>query len=296
MNTAPRYNDAYIRGVALGFPKGDSRRDNLMEIADRMQRLEEWRKTYKKPKEGWTCFHCGDTFTTPGAARIHFGASIEATASCQIKAGAELGILMALRKAEEELAHYREEDQPVIHEMARLQSRHSDALRGAEELGYSRGLKDYAALEAVNAELKTKHEAACGTIQQQRADIDTIRGYLDTVKASHERNAISAQLRINDLYLVIEEVHAWAVCGAITSPEDMMQNLPRIAEITTLGPTDTALDVNALVKALQYGVDIHTPGRVDGLMHHHLSLWLAQANSVLTLYAAEKLKTKEVGA
>lgn len=147
MNTTPLHDDAYIRGVAVCFPEGDSRRDTLLEIADRMQRLEERSKTYEKPKEGWTCFHCGDTFTTPGAARSHFGLSIDATAACQIKAGAELGILMALRKAEGELAHYREGDQPVIHEMARLQSRHSDALRDAEELGYSRGLKDYAALE-----------------------------------------------------------------------------------------------------------------------------------------------------
>ena len=31
---------------------------------------------------------------------------------------------------------------------------------------------------------------------------------------------------------VIDEVHAWAVCACITTPEDMAQNLPRIIEIT----------------------------------------------------------------
>lgn len=31
---------------------------------------------------------------------------------------------------------------------------------------------------------------------------------------------------------VVDEVHSWAVCGAIAGPEDMAQNLPRIAEIT----------------------------------------------------------------
>lgn len=31
----------------------------------------------------------------------------------------------------------------------------------------------------------------------------------------------------------LAEVNAWAVCGAITTPEDMAQNLPRIVEITT---------------------------------------------------------------
>lgn len=142
--TAPLHDDAYIRGVALGFPKDDSRREILLAIADRVQHRNE---TYQKPEDGWTCFHCGDRFTTPGAARDHFGASIAATPACQIKAGAERGLVRALRKAEEELAKYREEDQPIVREMWLLQSRHSDALRDAEELGYSRGLKDYATLE-----------------------------------------------------------------------------------------------------------------------------------------------------
>ncbi|MEE8059407.1 MAG: hypothetical protein V3T17_16460 [Pseudomonadales bacterium] len=30
--------------------------------------------TYKFPAHGWTCFHCGETFTAVGAARDHFGA------------------------------------------------------------------------------------------------------------------------------------------------------------------------------------------------------------------------------
>ena len=29
--------------------------------------------TYTAPPHGWTCFHCGETFRTPGAARLHFG-------------------------------------------------------------------------------------------------------------------------------------------------------------------------------------------------------------------------------
>lgn len=137
--TTPLHDDAYIRGVALGFSKTDTRHATLMGIADRVQQRNE---TYQKPEDGWTCFHCGDRFTTPGAARDHFGATVDSTPACQIKAGAERGLLMALRKAEQELARYREEDQPVMHEMARLQSRHSDALRDAEELGYTRGLID----------------------------------------------------------------------------------------------------------------------------------------------------------
>lgn len=33
----------------------------------------------------------------------------------------------------------------------------------------------------------------------------------------------------------LEEVNDWAVCGCLATPEDMMQNLPRIIEITDVG-------------------------------------------------------------
>lgn len=52
------------------------------------------------PAHGWTCFHCGETFTTEGAARDHFGARPEDTAACRIKAGEERGLLATLRRAE----------------------------------------------------------------------------------------------------------------------------------------------------------------------------------------------------
>jgi hypothetical protein len=31
---------------------------------------------------------------------------------------------------------------------------------------------------------------------------------------------------------IIDEIHAWAVCSCIATPEDMMQNMPRVVEIT----------------------------------------------------------------
>jgi hypothetical protein len=62
-----------------------------------------------RAEKGWTCFHCGDTFTTPGAARDHFGETPESIAGCLIdrvaleeggKPERGRGLLMALRKAE----------------------------------------------------------------------------------------------------------------------------------------------------------------------------------------------------
>jgi hypothetical protein len=103
-------------------------------------------ETYLAPAHGWTCFHCGETFKTVGGARDHFGADPGKVPGCMLKValGPERGLLMALRRVEEELATlYREradEDAPLHRAIAGLQSRHSDALQSAEELGYARGL------------------------------------------------------------------------------------------------------------------------------------------------------------
>lgn len=58
--------------------------------------------TYQQPEHGWTCFHCGETFTAPGAARDHFGETPGKVAGCMIKAGDERGLLMEFRKLERE--------------------------------------------------------------------------------------------------------------------------------------------------------------------------------------------------
>jgi hypothetical protein len=55
---------------------------------------------YTKPEHGWTCFHCGQTFTKFGSARDHFGPTPASKPACLIKAGDELGLVMELRKAE----------------------------------------------------------------------------------------------------------------------------------------------------------------------------------------------------
>lgn len=92
----------------------------------------------------WTCFHCGETFTTVGAARDHFGASQGSEPGCILKVsvGAERGMLQQLRKAEEIIARYLNDDSDIHREMRAMQTRHADALRVAEELGYERGLRD----------------------------------------------------------------------------------------------------------------------------------------------------------
>lgn len=100
--------------------------------------------TYQVPAHGWTCFHCGETFTTVGSARAHFGETPLAQPGCmeRVRLGAERGLLMALRETESLLARYVEEDTSLHRAMAEAQSRHVKQLLDAEEAGYERGLRD----------------------------------------------------------------------------------------------------------------------------------------------------------
>lgn len=62
---------------------------------------------------GWQCFHCGEVFTTIGSAQDHFGADPSKKPGCMIKVapGDERGLLMELRKAEDELNRLRAENE-----------------------------------------------------------------------------------------------------------------------------------------------------------------------------------------
>ena len=102
--------------------------------------------TYLAPPHGWTCFHCGETFTTPGGARNHFGFDPSTDPACRIKVGAERGLVMALRKAEEECARLMHLIADECTDAAKAyygqMSRHRAQLIEAEEAGYERGLAD----------------------------------------------------------------------------------------------------------------------------------------------------------
>lgn len=104
--------------------------------------------TYERPPHGWTCFHCGETFTTVGSARVHFGATPDAKPGCMVRVGlgGERGLLMALRKAEEDCRAAWDAVQGESTEAHRalhaMLARHTDALEQAEISGYERGLKD----------------------------------------------------------------------------------------------------------------------------------------------------------
>lgn len=94
----------------------------------------------------WRCFHCDEVFTEEHSAKLHFGMDQCSDPACVIKMGAEKSLLVALRKAENELA----DAWAAIHnestESAKAyyaqQSRHGEQLRAAEELGFERGIAE----------------------------------------------------------------------------------------------------------------------------------------------------------
>ncbi|WP_421591159.1 hypothetical protein [Shinella sp. M27] len=94
----------------------------------------------------WRCFHCDEVFTTEHAARLHFGETECQDPACQIKAGAEMSMLEALRRAEEEarkaVIAMHEEGTDGWTAFRRLEGRTRQNAEAAENLGYERGLRD----------------------------------------------------------------------------------------------------------------------------------------------------------
>lgn len=103
-------------------------------------------ETYEMPPHRWTCFHCGETFRTPGAARDHFGFDFNLDPGCRIKLGGERSLLMALRRAEKDAADawamIGNESTEAAQAYWAQASRHAEQLQAAEEEGYERGLRD----------------------------------------------------------------------------------------------------------------------------------------------------------
>lgn len=101
---------------------------------------------YAMPAHGWTCFHCGETFKTPGSARDHFGFDPSCDPACRIKRGDERILVKAFRALEAKYQKLLEdtcdEQGKVAQEFYGLGAAHASKERRAEELGYSRGLRD----------------------------------------------------------------------------------------------------------------------------------------------------------
>jgi hypothetical protein len=114
------------------------------------------------PEHGWTCFHCGEHFSSPSAARDHFGFDPMDEPACRIKLGAERSLVTALRRAEKAAAeawdalHSESSDfAKAYHAQA---SRHHQQLQAVEEEAYERGLRDGQSLGVSPAETQKNAE------------------------------------------------------------------------------------------------------------------------------------------
>lgn len=103
----------------------------------------------------WKCFHCGQGFTREQErwAREHFGRDEGETPVCLMRVPGEGGLLAALRKAQDELAAYRNEDTELMRSLYALAADYEQRLIREEEIGYARGLRDFTAVESVLREL-----------------------------------------------------------------------------------------------------------------------------------------------
>lgn len=96
-------------------------------------------ETYPMPEHGWTCYYCGETFTTVGVARDHFGATPAQEPGCLIDYRVQYerggvpehgrGLLIALRKAEENLERLRLANEQLDHEASLYHAQSSELER-----------------------------------------------------------------------------------------------------------------------------------------------------------------------
>jgi hypothetical protein len=117
---------------------------------------DEARKERDEAKASWRCFHCDEVFTTPAAARDHFGATECADPGCLVdrvaveeggKPERGRGLLMALRKAEDRIAELTREldsvenDARLWHESEADRVRRIGHVQWWQELDYREGEK-----------------------------------------------------------------------------------------------------------------------------------------------------------
>lgn len=98
---------------------------------------DQWRAVVRQTRRDmvWRCFHCDQVFATKEEARLHFGSSEMAEASCTVDA-------KRLREVEALLARYQAEDSDLDRKYHAMVADHAVALRRAEEEGYAKGLRD----------------------------------------------------------------------------------------------------------------------------------------------------------
>lgn len=143
----------------------ESAKQSAAEIAGLRAELE------RQPK--WRCFHCGESFTEAQSqcAREHFGRDEGKKPVCLMRVPGENGLIAALRRAEDDLAEWRNESVPLMRAIECQAADHAQALIREEENGYAKGLKDYSKLEVETIALRAE-------VERLKAENDGMRNAL----------------------------------------------------------------------------------------------------------------------
>lgn len=128
---ADKETSAFEAWVERNCPSGD-----VTQVQDQWEASAEYLELQPEPRApGWRCFHCGELFTSPGPAQVHFGPTEHSKPACQIDAA-------EYRAMEERMRRYNEEDSDLHREVHRAHNKGVEGAKRAEEAGYARGLKD----------------------------------------------------------------------------------------------------------------------------------------------------------
>jgi len=92
-------------------------------------------------RKQWRCFHCDEVFKNRCCAAKHFGYSEHNAPACKIAAH-EGHLVNYIRKLEDDIARYREQDSDAMRSLMTLEVYHRQALIRAEEEGYNKGVRD----------------------------------------------------------------------------------------------------------------------------------------------------------
>lgn len=154
----------------------------------------------KEQSQSWTCFHCGETFTTPGSARDHFGAWEGAEPGCLIDRVALeeggtperwRGLLMALRKAEDRIAKLHRENEELENDSRLWHESEADRVRRIgnvqwwQEIDYREGEKIALTERAEAAEAQV--EADRVVRHRQMNEILALKDEVETLRQERAR-------------------------------------------------------------------------------------------------------------
>jgi hypothetical protein len=142
------------------------------KFRQRVKTREEWNKQgwHPAPHYGWSCFHCGETFLSVGAAQLHFGANPRVPPACA------LTTLLAAERAplEAQLAS--------VYEIYHAEVRRSEALDQQIGEARERALEDVLAI--AQGWLKSDYDESCNAMCQ--SIIDEIRALKAGAKEPHQ--------------------------------------------------------------------------------------------------------------